>query len=842
MNMLTGLKALLLATPIGKGAAAPAVGVEGGTDFAQLLSAADHGTTTDAAPVKVAGATGAAAAAAGVAAATGVAASSVDLDKAADVEQSAGEMAGQALPATAAYLQPDMPLQNIRPAPTVRIAPEEGDGVDMHAGVAVAAPMAPAAVGQGDADAIISDACMPAPADGLTADILPLPVDAISLPLTGDEEAARGNDVAPVVVVQDGARPVKAQASPATPAAAPVRTPVSQAEAGLPTEGDDAAEPEQADTRLHADVKVSAAVDPAVASILTMPVAANPVQAEADPDIATVRSVAGAAVVASAVRVDGKQAAVENAPAVAKAELPPVSVHGVADDVVPGKAAPVGDAMSSALSGASEPGVSRDAASSATLLSVPHDDAPVIAIDEAAQTAGDGVEIASAQTSNAYAASGQMTDDAPVIEAAGAASAAADHAIGEDVAADVAADPIVRPADVASDTDSDDGITLAASESGVRPAVGRADRPRAQAAATVAATSHPIADIDTVPVRAEDIQAQPVTQPTTQAATDAVRRDPAVTGNGAVRPSVPSADTDMAQNDAQPLPETLEAAQAVETAAARPMRAQAVPLLQLMRDHMTLRSRPDVDQGGSAVTAQAAATDVVPDAGAAFVPVAMNDGVTPVAAPAHATAPVVTSVASVPTVDLSASIDAQVVDMGVSGQWIDGLAREIAGLSANGAQGRFQINATQLGPVQVDIQQGVDGAAVSLTVANEAAEMALRQDSERLKLDSGLTAMRINEVRIERIPHVSEVARADTVGHQNGQQSQSQSHGGQAQAQGQATGGQNMGQSSAQSHMQGRGQQRENIPFGGKAGNDASVLNHIDADKRGGGAVRARYA
>jgi hypothetical protein len=182
------------------------------------------------------------------------------------------------------------------------------------------------------------------------------------------------------------------------------------------------------------------------------------------------------------------------------------------------------------------------------------------------------------------------------------------------------------------------------------------------------------------------------------------------------------------------------------------------------------------------------------------------------------------------------------VDMGVSGQWIDGLARDIAGLSANGAQGRFQINADQLGPIQVDIRQGDDGAAISLTVATDAAEQVLRQEGDRLKLDAGLSAMRISEVKIERAPPVAETARADSGGNQNSSQQQS---GGQGQNQAQSMGqgaGQGMGQSSAQSHMQGRGQQRENIASGHKAGGDAAVLNHTDVGDSAGGAVRARYA
>lgn len=233
----------------------------------------------------------------------------------------------------------------------------------------------------------------------------------------------------------------------------------------------------------------------------------------------------------------------------------------------------------------------------------------------------------------------------------------------------------------------------------------------------------------------------------------------------------------------------------------------------------------------------------VPDSSLTLLPPAVNDSAAPLAAPVQPAAqPVATTAPAIPTVDLSASLGAQVVDMGVSGQWIDGLARDIAGLSANGAQGRFQIRADQLGPIQVDIRQGEDGAAISLTVATEAAEQALRQDSDRLKLDASLSAVRISEVKIERASQPTESARADSITAQNSAQQQP---GGSNQNSGQTAGqglGQNMGQSSAQSHMQGRGQQRENIALGHKAGNDGAVLNHMDAGDTAGGAVRARYA
>ncbi len=268
---------------------------------------------------------------------------------------------------------------------------------------------------------------------------------------------------------------------------------------------------------------------------------------------------------------------------------------------------------------------------------------------------------------------------------------------------------------------------------------------------------------------------------------------------------------------------------------ARPARAEAVSLLQLVRDHMANRGPRRADIGASEATAPSTSDDATPvamttlttGAGPTLLPTAGAP-----AATLQSFAPMAPIAAS-PT-DLSVSLGAQVVDMGVSGQWIDALARDIAGLSANGAQGRFQINADQLGPIQVDIRQGADGAAVSLTVANEAAELALRQDSDRLKLDAGLSAVRISEVRVERAPHGAEQVRSDLNMNHNGSQSPAQGHS--------AAQGHGMGQSSGQSHMQGRGQGRENIPLGHKAGGDAVVLNHEEAGEGVRDTIGARYA
>jgi len=284
-------------------------------------------------------------------------------------------------------------------------------------------------------------------------------------------------------------------------------------------------------------------------------------------------------------------------------------------------------------------------------------------------------------------------------------------------------------------------------------------------------------------------------------------------------------------------------------------RSEALSLLQMVREQFA-RTSPETARVPEAMAAAAhkGGRDGKPMIPEPAMPpaIAVSDADHAGATASAQPQPVATGVpapavaAVMPTIDVGASLGAQVVDMGVSGQWIDGLARDIAGLAQHGAHGRFQINASQLGPVQVDIRQGADGAAVSLTVANEAAEIALKQDSDRLRLDAGLAAVRIADVKIERAPHVAEAARPDGAGQSGNQQSGQQQPGQQSSSQGSASGwqgaGQGAGQGMAQSERQGQWQARENIASGLKASPDRAVINQKDAGDGAGDARRARYA
>ncbi|WP_370173033.1 hypothetical protein [Sphingobium abikonense] len=357
----------------------------------------------------------------------------------------------------------------------------------------------------------------------------------------------------------------------------------------------------------------------------------------------------------------------------------------------------------------------------------------------------------------------------------------------------------------------------------------------------------PPAAPDALPAEADAIPPKPVIAPREAAGARPSVQTPTAETDGALTAPANRATMQSVASQTNALPPAIDIAEPVAAQpdipsdAARPMvqrvRAEAVSLLQLVRDQMTGRAAPPVDARGD--NQRTTASDTAPVAAASPTAAAppASAATAPLLAPAPQTtaplAPIVT-----PAIDLSASLGAQMVDMGVSGQWIDGLARDIAGLSTNGAQGRFQINADQLGPVQVDIRQGADGAAVSLTVASEAAELALRQDSDRLKRDPAFAGARIHDVRVERAAHITEPARADGTSNQNGSSSdqQQQSSANQWQAQGQGS-----GQGAAQSQTQGR-QGRENIAQLHKNGDGPVVMDSEEAGNSARDTVRARYA
>lgn len=212
-------------------------------------------------------------------------------------------------------------------------------------------------------------------------------------------------------------------------------------------------------------------------------------------------------------------------------------------------------------------------------------------------------------------------------------------------------------------------------------------------------------------------------------------------------------------------------------------------------------------------------------------------------------APTVASPLSAPA-SLSGTLGQQVVDMGISGQWIDDIARQIASISANPGHGSFRIASQELGAVQVDIAPAAigSGSDIVMRVDSDAAFAALNDDKERLMQDARLASVRIGELRIDRLAAPQESARGDMNG--NAQQQQNQA----GQQQGNPS---SLSQNGAQ--MNDRGGQQQGRPDaaslagqhqGGnspKAPFTTTVMRGADADEatgpmRSGRGDSARYA
>lgn len=196
------------------------------------------------------------------------------------------------------------------------------------------------------------------------------------------------------------------------------------------------------------------------------------------------------------------------------------------------------------------------------------------------------------------------------------------------------------------------------------------------------------------------------------------------------------------------------------------------------------------------------------------------------------------------------ALASQVVDMGISGQWIDDIARQIASIGANPGHGSFRIESQSMGAVRVDIAPSERGAGsdVLMRVDNEAAFAALDKDRERLMQDARMASVRIGELRIDRVAGAQD---AQGSGSSTSQQ-QGNSQGGQQQGLAQnntQTGGQmdNRGgqqpgrQDAAAMGGQRDGQQSPKAPF------TTAVINGAERDDaarnaRSGRGDTARYA
>jgi len=135
----------------------------------------------------------------------------------------------------------------------------------------------------------------------------------------------------------------------------------------------------------------------------------------------------------------------------------------------------------------------------------------------------------------------------------------------------------------------------------------------------------------------------------------------------------------------------------------------------------------------------------------------------------------------------------RVIDMGVSGQWIDRMAREISALAQGGGQSRFVLNPPHLGRLDVEIALQGDVANIRMTAETDEAAQRLNEARPAMQADARVAALAIGTFTIEKAHGQSDPAR-DQSGGQRGSgdmagQTQQQAAGGQGHGQGQGQAG-----------------------------------------------------
>ncbi|MCE7795628.1 flagellar hook-length control protein FliK [Sphingobium sufflavum] len=181
-------------------------------------------------------------------------------------------------------------------------------------------------------------------------------------------------------------------------------------------------------------------------------------------------------------------------------------------------------------------------------------------------------------------------------------------------------------------------------------------------------------------------------------------------------------------------------------------------------------------------------------------------------------------------VDVGATLQSQVIDMGVGGQWIDRVAKEITALADGTGHSRFQLSPPNLGRIQIDVWQGEDGGRVQLLTETDEAARHLRDGQSSLQADARLAALQLTSITIDRAsnsfdtpqdqpnqpqPNPRQQPGGDQGGQQGSTQTASQGQGGNPQQ------GQPNGQAGLQSGMNGG-----NNGGQGKSSPRRDVLNH----------------
>lgn len=95
-------------------------------------------------------------------------------------------------------------------------------------------------------------------------------------------------------------------------------------------------------------------------------------------------------------------------------------------------------------------------------------------------------------------------------------------------------------------------------------------------------------------------------------------------------------------------------------------------------------------------------------------------------------------------------LNSHVIDMGVSGQWIDRMAREIATVADGGGNARFQLSPPNLGRIQVELLQANEKTDVRVIAETDEAARRLREGQAALEAHARVASLSLGSVSVEK--------------------------------------------------------------------------------------------
>jgi flagellar hook-length control protein FliK len=110
----------------------------------------------------------------------------------------------------------------------------------------------------------------------------------------------------------------------------------------------------------------------------------------------------------------------------------------------------------------------------------------------------------------------------------------------------------------------------------------------------------------------------------------------------------------------------------------------------------------------------------------------------------------------------------QVIDMGVSGQWIDRMAREIAGLADGTGHSRFTLNPPHLGRLQIDLWREEGATSIRMLTETDEAAQRLQEGRTALQGDARVAALSFASITVEKASGAFDTAPRDQGGQRQG--------------------------------------------------------------------------